>query len=417
LNLNSNQVAYLNHKKHDFIFREKWMRLTHGLCLLCSSFLLSTIAAAENSNHSGQVALDQSQNVFFEQLPSNTFSLQLLQNKDKFDNKTFVLGGVGQLDQQHWQGDDITTVPLEKYHLGSASYFTAATFDMMAKYSDWSTAFLSISDTHIGQGGPDRNYVYFPHAFFLVGDLKTSPVYMTVGINAITFGNFAGSGVWNSPLTLDYFSPQPAPQISLGFYKNQWDISATLFSDEVNRENHFVANLNYNNTLGNFSYGVGVGHINDLKTNSAGKPPSTQRRRKFSPALDMGKVWDVNATIGYKQLSFIGEYLTGSKSVGTNTDSPKTFSFTLSYAPTIAGKTTTFGINHSISLNLKNVPTTLPAKDASPLVSSGLKSSSAISVSRPVFAQNFILGFDAEKSTSYDNRQTFTYTLDLLAYL
>jgi hypothetical protein len=404
--------------KNSVLFSGKtWMRLTHGLCLLCCSFLLSATAAAENTHYSGKIVRDQSQDVFFEQLASNTFSLQLLQNKDKFDNKTLVLGGVGQLDQQHWQGNEITTVPIEKYHIGSSFYFTAATFDMMGKYNNWTTAFLSISDTHIGQGGPNRNYVYFPHAFLLFGDLKTSPVYLAVGINAITFGNFTGSGVWNSPLTLNYFSLQQSPQISLGFYKNQWDISATLFSDEVNHENHFIANLNYTNTLHDFSYGFGLGHINDLKTNSTGSPSSSARRRKFSPILDMGKIWDVNATVGYKQLSLIGEYLAGSKWILTNTDIPKAFSLTLSYAPTIAGKATTFGINHSVSLNLNNVPTTLPGKDASPLVSSGLKSSSAISVSRPVFTQNFTLGLDAEKAITYDNRQTFTYTLDLLAYL
>jgi hypothetical protein len=68
---------------------------------------------------------------------------------------------------------------------------------------------------------------------------------MTAGINAITFGNFAGSGVWNSPLTLDYFQPQPAPQISLGFYKKQWDISATLFSTVTLRVLHFNDQIKY----------------------------------------------------------------------------------------------------------------------------------------------------------------------------
>ncbi len=392
------------------------MRIGHALCLLFSCCLLSEAATAGNTTHDGKISLDQSKDVLFEQLASNTYALQLLQAKNKFDNKTLVLGGLGWVDLQHWQGDDLTTLPPEKYHIGSGLYLTEATIDALVNYTNWMAGFLSVSDNQIGQGGPDGNYVYLPHALLLFGDLNKYPFYLATGVNSISFGNFIGSGVWNVPLTSGYFAPQPGPQINLGLYKNNWDISTTLYGDNVNHENHFVVNLNYNNTLGDITYGFGLGHISDLKTNSTGNP-TTKGHKKHSPAIDMGKIFDVNATVGYKLLSLIGEYLAGSKSVGINSDVPKAFNFTLSFTPTLFGKVTTFGVSRSVTLNFKDIPASLPGKDAVPVVASGLKNSTAVSVSRPIFAQNIILGFDAEKAITYEKKHTFTYTLDLLAYL
>jgi hypothetical protein len=393
------------------------MRLTYAICLLFSSCILTQAARAENPKNNGHVALDQSKDVLFEQLTSNSFSLQLLQVKNKFDHKTLVLGGVGELDLQHWQGDNIVTLPVEQYHDGTSFYFTQATFDMMANYNNWSTAFLSISGNHLGQPGPDGNYFYLPHAFILLGDLNKFPVYLTLGSNTIPFGNFVGSGVWNTPLTSSYFSPQPSPQISLGFYKNKWDLSGTFYSDNINHENHFTTALNYSNALKAFNYGFGVGYINDLKSNTTGNPTTKTRHTKFSAANDLGRVWDVNATVGYKLVSLVGEYLSGSKSVGLNTAKPQAFNLTFTFAPVIYGTTTTFGLSSSVALNLRDIPTSLSGKDNTPLVAAGLKNNSALSVSRSIFSKNIILGFDAERAITYDNKHTLTYTLDLLAYL
>lgn len=379
-----------------------------AICLLSQS---------AHADYSGKFTLDQSKDVYFEQLSTTDFSLQLLKVKDKFDSKTLVMGGVGEIDWQHWQGDKIATTPPENYHTDTQLYFTQATIDLMANYTHWINTFLSISDNHIGQGGPDGNYVYIPHAFILLGNLTQSPFYFTVGINSIAFGNFAGSGVWNSPLTLNYFDPQPSPQVSLGFFKYNWDLSTTFYSDSTNHDNHVVVNLNYNNTYHDFNYGIGAGYINDLKSNATGDPATISRKRRFSVSNDMGAIWDANATLGYKLFSLTGEYLTGSEDVARNTENPEAFDISLSYTPTISGKTTTFGLSRSFSWHLKDIPTSLAGQNAIPLVASGIKNITAISVSRPIFISNLQLGFDAEKAVTYADKQTFTYTLDLLAYL
>lgn len=384
--------------------------------------LMGAIAGAHSvygmdAAHQGTFVLDRSRNVIFEQFSQQSFALQLLQAKGTYDPHAVVLGGMAQADLQAWDGDRLVTVTREAYEHGSGLYLTAASFDVMADVSQWGMVFASLSGTQLGQGGADGNYIYFPHAFLLFGNLKYFPLYSLAGINLIPFGTFVGSGTWDTPLTYNYFNPQQAPQLALSFYKSNWNLNALYYRDEVNYQNHFVSSFFYNTTQGAYSYGFGAGFLTNLKSNATGNINSFNRRKRDVAASDMGNALDVNATAGYKIVSVSAEYLTGTNPVAGNSADPAAYSVSVSLTPEIAGRTTTFGVARSVSLHLKNVPTTLPGRDAVPMVSSGLKGEWAASVSRPVMSQYVVLGLSAIKAVTYDDRDTYAYTLDLTAFL
>lgn len=397
----------------------KFTKITIGL----TGFLLTCSAYGfEDLNHSGQVHLDQSKNIYFDQFSSNTFSLQLLQNKNKFNKQDLILGGSGQFDFQHWQGHEITISqpPPSTYQQGTQVYFTQAQFDMMSNLNNnWVSAFLSPVDSHIAQNGPDGNNVYLAHAFLLLGNLDKTPLYLTLGINDIPFGVFGGSGAWDTPLTANYFNPAQSPQVSLGFYKNNFNAVVTEYEDQVNYAGHSVYSLYYNNSIKSFTYGFGAGYLTHLYSNSTGNAfnnHNRNRRSNLTPS-NLGNVSDLSTKLGYGPLTLTVEYVFGSQSVSVNRNKPLALGETLSYIHSIYGKDTTFGIGYSNSANLRDVPTGLEGQDGTLTAASGIKNSWVLSVTRPVISDAFQLGLNASKDILYSKKSTYTYTLDFMAYL
>jgi hypothetical protein len=379
--------------------------------------LLPCAYAAQNDNYHGKLALDQSQNIYFEKFSPSTYSLELLNARNKFDYETLVIGGLVEGDLQYWQGNNILLTPSGNYQTGNGLYLTQATIDTMANITKWGTAFLSISEMQIGQGGSSGNYVYLPHAFITIGNLDSFPIYLTLGINSIPFGVFTGSGIWDTPLTSAYFNPLLGQQINLAFYKNNLNINAVAYRDEVNYEYHFVSSISYNNTFGDFNFNLGAGFLTNLKTNSTGNIGTVNNRKSESPIENIGNVVDTNASIGYKLVALNGEFLTGSNKINDTANKPSAYSMTLSFTPTLFKKITTFGINRSVSLALNNIPATLPGRDNVELASSGLKSTWAVSASRSIYKDNITLGLDAVRALTYGGLYTYAYTMDLLIYI
>ncbi|MEO8401667.1 MAG: LbtU family siderophore porin [Gammaproteobacteria bacterium] len=370
---------------------------------------------ANQSELSGSVYRDLSKNVLFEGFAPDTFSLQLLQAKNSFHKYDLVFGGSVEADLQQWQGDKILMSPYGIYQSGTGAYLTQATLDIMENFSSWSTLFFSVADSHIGRPAPNGNYIYLPHAAAVLGNLDKLPVYLTLGISSIPFGIFTGSGTWDSPLTASYFSPNQAPQISLGYFKNGWNFAAAGYSDQVNHENLFAYNASYTKSNDTYSYSLGAGYLNDLKSNTTGEP-SNQTKQNLD-GQDMGAIVEFNASVVYREVGLNGEYLRGNAILQPNTDIPKAFAITATYTPTIAGKDTPFGITYSKTIHLNLIPGTLTGANTLQLAADGLRTNWACSVSRPIFTPNIYLGFDFERSTTYTDHHTYTGTVDLTAFI
>lgn len=395
------------------------MRSVNVFLLSLAALIIPFVNAYADSQYPGKFVLDQSKDVFFEKYNPTTYSLQLLKDKNKFDANSLVVGGVGEIDLQHWQGDKVVLIPPPvSYRDGTGLYFTEFTVDTLANLTSWSSIFFSGTDSHIGQGPPNGNYTYLSHLFVLFGNLEKSPFYFTLGTNTLPFGVFLGSGAWDLPLTANYFNPTLAPQFSLAFYKNGLNLSTAAYSDEVNRENHFIYSFNYNKAVGNLNYSLGAGYLTNLKTNTTGNPTiNRMRRSKALIPVNMGNIWDFNASLGYKLIALSAEYDVASRKIGVNQGDPSAFAISFTFTPKIGGEDTTFGITRSQTFYLNNVPTNLSGLDAVPFTASGLKSNWAASVSRSIFTNYITLGFDAQRTVTYSDEKTYTYTLDLLVYI
>lgn len=401
----------------------KFIALGIAVYLLSFATYADTSSAASNQAKENSamstpgVHLDQSKDIFFDQFNPYSYSLQLIQAKNTFNNHDLIIGGSLQIDWQRWHGNTMTTEPTSVYKNGKGLYLTQATLDFMGNVTPWLTEMLSIADAYIGQPHPEGNFLFLNRAFLMLGNLDKSPFYATFGINAIPFGVFTGTGVWDVPLTASYFYPYQAPLISVAYYKNGLNINVAEFCDEIDHRNHSVLNIYYNKQIGNFNYSLGVGYLTKLQVNAAGNPRSSKRRHAIPSELDLGNITDLNGSIGYGSFIISGEYNQGSQHVGANTEIPQAMNIKITYTKNIADRDTTFAVSRSQTFHLENVPTSLVGQDGVPLSLDGFRGAWAASVSRSFFLKNISLGIDFEKSETYSSTASYTGTLELYLYL
>ena len=392
---------------------------------LCSSQAYAE--PVQNFTNTSSVHLDQSQNIFFEQFSENTFSLQLLQNKNKFNVNDIILGGSAELDWQNWHGDPIEESPVGSVYQNSHGlFFTQATADIMANTSSWSAVFVSLADSTMGRNDSSANNIAASRAFAVLGDLNKTPFYATAGLNNIPFGVFSGAGPWDTPLTESYFNPSAGNQVSLGFYKDGFNGAVTGFNDNVNHQNNEAYALYYNKSYNVWGYSLGLGYLSDMKTNNASTYVGGSQASRSIPSVNVGNlgaVWDMNSSIYYRQLTLNGEYVEGRKKVTENQTTPWAYSLATNYVQSIAGKDTTFGVSRSVTAHLKDVATPLTGYDNLVSTFTGLQSAWAFNVSRP-FNKNFIWGVDFQRAVTntgfilnVPQKHTYTTTFDLMAYL
>lgn len=383
-----------------------------------TSILLGLMAGASQAQAASPFVLDRSQEVFFEDFSTSRFTQDLLSTKDRFGYKQVVLGGMLETDLQHWQGDTILIQnPDGQYTHGTQFYLTEATFDVMANLTPYTTLFTSAKFTAIGQGGENGNDLSLPYSFIMLGNPEKTPFYAYAGYNAISFGQFKSSGGWDYPLTSNYFQPQTAPGISMGYQDTHWNASASVFDDQVLYENHLVYMLHYQNTLKRFHYGAGAGYLSHLDLNTTGGANTNRVFPKSHENMNAGDVADAYLNLGVDDVTLFTEYLKGSKKILMNTDTPSAYGLTLQYTPSIDDTHYTAGLSYSRSLHLEDISAFVSGQDQIPYASIGLQDAWAASVTRNFFGEWLYVGLSAERDVTYDDQKTYTLTLDATAYL
>lgn len=383
-----------------------------GCAIMCILLQVDAYAAPL-----GGVVLDQSQGMLFGQFIPSSLSLQVLQAKPAFSKSDIVIGGLLEADLQSWHGNQIMLTPSGIYNHGGGLYLTQVGFEVMANIHRALTGYISIAESGVGSGGPSGNYYYLPAAFLLLGDLSEYPAYLTVGIASIPFGVFSGGGPWDIPLTAEYFYPAQAPQLSVGYNKNDWNLALTEFRDEANYQYHSVMNVNFSKTVNEVRFKLGAGYLTHFKSNGSGSPTTQQSRRSNVPAYNVGGVRDLNGNLQYREVGLLVEYAEGSNKVGFNVARPRAYLIQASYIPKIGGEDTTFTLGHSVTLDLNNIPAALFGKDALLISLPGLKNAWSLGVARQVMIKNVVLGLELQRATTYSEVNTYTSTLDLMVYL
>ncbi|MCF6807142.1 hypothetical protein L3V79_01905 [Thiotrichales bacterium 19S9-12] len=134
---------------------------------------------------------------------------------------------------------------------------------------DWISGYANLSVTN-----PVTHDVVLPDAYFVLGNLDKSPLYMWGGEKTVDFGGYDMVNTYIPTLSRAAFLAQ-AGQVGFGFHKMGLTTTITLMNgsglSDTNTSNqgstsaisNFAANVKFEQTTdGNFTYHMGAGYIN-----------------------------------------------------------------------------------------------------------------------------------------------------------
>lgn len=350
------------------------------------------------------------------------FPLQVLQAKQSSGfTKPLVLGGYIEADAQTWDGN--LSIPASNYKSGTNIYITTAKLFALGNIGDWVSTFASFQPSTT----PSVTTT-FDQAFITVGNLNKNPLYLMIGESYLPFGTFAGNAPWSNSITTNDFRTSSTNQINLGYYQNGLQLNLAVANSPKNPNTgttytqnleDFIYDLNYGKSYSNsFNYSIGASYMSDIRgmNNNVGSAYSSTLTGKQNGA------WDVNGSVGFKQVSLNVEYDSTTSAAtnlnGSSTGVMSSWMTTLNYAPVIKGQVTIFSVGYSQSKNMANVPYTvsgmfksLPATG----LGQGFKQQWIAFVQRPIVT-NVYLGPEFDYAKTYNGYHTWTGTLDLSAY-
>lgn len=189
---------------------------------------------------------------------------------------------------------------------------------------NWVTGFadLQVTDTKTSN-------LTMPNAYFVLGDLSKSPLYIVAGKKVVDFGKFNSPNTFVPTLTRAYFMSYGS-QISVGYSRGGINATITLTNglgenmlnsgaSNGNHLNNFVVNTSYSGTSGKVTYYTGLGYINATgfshTKNVIDSNTGVDKTNKMVSAVDL------NGGITTKGFSINGEFLItteGIKDVNTS---------------------------------------------------------------------------------------------------
>lgn len=372
---------------------------------------------------------------YFETLPGTTFDLQLLKYRNNFAPRTLNLGGYLEFDSQYWNTDSggIVVGPSRQLlpKTGSGIYATTVDLDTLSNLNDYTTAFAKVEEEDIGT--PEAHMI-FRKALVNFGNLDKSPFFATVGKTYLPFGVYGGGGVWSVPMTRAVFRPSEVPLAALGYYKDGFNSNLAVFNNSaVNKE---IADYVYSIYFaGAPEYGVGytlgAGYMNDIRAT----PSALGAAYKSAGELDASKrvpAVDLNAEASYLHFDLTGEYMKALRQ-GTYNDNvittgqdivspgeaqgiPAAWAVGGSYTQPFYGKPMYYSLSYSKTYHMAGVPMGWSAQPIpGPVAVEGIESAWIASIARSI-EDNFILGFEFNRSHTYDSHYGDAYTLDLSMY-
>ncbi|MDF2529255.1 MAG: hypothetical protein K0Q57_135 [Gammaproteobacteria bacterium] len=385
------------------------------------------ISRASDAGTSGYVAIKTDGQSPFVLLPSNSFTVALLQGKQAYTGtpQALVLGGYLEGDAQMWNGGNTLPATANSYKNGSNFYLTTADLDAMANMSSWLTGFVELKGdfTANSNGTP-----YFSKAFMMLGNLNQSPFFGVAGKTNVPFGAFGGGGPWSNALQRTAFRPNETSQLRAGYLQNGVGAEVAAINDSTFSKNldDLVYSTSYTKQINQFNYQVGASYLSDIRgTSSAiGNAYNTSSVPVSSADTIYGKrngAYDFNGQVGYGNYAVIGEFLrttTGATVIANNTDTGLMSAWVLggSYSPMIRGKATAFTLSYSKTNHMATIPMGLSGNSVPAVTSAiGFKNEWIASASREV-ANNFYVGPEFQLSQAYNNTHTWTGTIDLSLY-
>ncbi len=347
----------------------------------------------------------------FDQMHSITLVDDILNSADDFKNAQLILGGSLQLDAQKYDVNDLA----EGSSNGKSFYTTNADFNTLVNLSDNSSIFVNLAAAPSSNTASDHAPAV-KKAFFTYGNLKQSPIYASIGLEHIPFGQFGGGGPYTDSLIKTALRPSAQNVAMMGFDQDGLNTYFGFYT--TNTKNNFSYSMHYQGTVHGLSYGMGAGYLHDVR-NIGGALGGA-----YASALkDNGRnaLMEANANIGTDLVSLSGEYVRARKDSiktdGTNLSKASAYQVTLDYNPVLFGTdATSFMLGYGKTMHMNGIAMDLPMDPASsPSSSNGLKTQYLAAVTQEVYSNTFA-SFEYGSLESYNDKKGTTYTLDLSMY-
>ncbi|MBK2109549.1 DUF3573 domain-containing protein [Francisella tularensis] len=354
------------------------------------------------------------------QISKNLYASTIIGQRDKFPNYSMFFGGYFEGDAQTWFGSQINRAggTSDFPATGQNIYMTTVDLYFLANVGEYMTAvfdFLTDDNSDFGL----RN------GFVILGNLDTSPFFVTVGKNRrISVGTYGGGGPWSNGLSEDFLAPGSVTNISLNYKTSSINANITTFGTQNNHLDFSAAIFYANKLTTDLSYGLNFGYIFNL----AGADNTSIS--KFLDSIDKGNnsvgTIDIDGTLAYSILGGVLQFQSGWSTTTNKEDFNKNgtsvntgaWYFGLAYGFRLYGRNTNFNFSYSQSYNAANIPMSLSI--ASPnfgLTDSGIKKQIIVSSQRSYFDNNVLIGPEYSYQSLYNGEDMNTLTLDLSVYI
>ncbi len=374
---------------------------------------------------------------YFEELPSTTFDLQLLKNRNNIEPHTLNLGGYLEFDAQYWHAHSGGVVVGPSHELlpdqGEGLYTTTVDLDTLANLNDYTTFFAKVEQEDIGT---PQAHMIFRKALLNFGNLDKSPFFLTLGKSYLPFGVYGGGGVWSVPLTRSAFRPSEVPQIMLGYFKDGFNSNLAVFGNDGDTTNKEIADYVYSVYFsGTPQYGVGytvgAGYMNDLRGLSSSLGAAYKQNGELSASKHV-PAYDLNAEASYSNLDLTAEYISALRqgtynsnvdttgqdivSAGETQELPSAWELGASYTKPWCNRPMYYSLSYSKTYHMAGIPMGLSSQPIpGPVAVEGIQSAWIASIARSL-EDNLILGFEWQRAHTYDANSGDSYTLDLSMY-
>nr|WP_322786325.1 DUF3573 domain-containing protein [Allofrancisella guangzhouensis] len=343
------------------------------------------------------------------QLPSNLFASSILKQRGLYNDYAIFFGGFIETDLQGWRGSNITQRDNSVFNgSGEGFYLTSATLYFLANIGHYVTANLDFSASQ------NNNYD-IQDAFVTIGNLDTSPFFLSIGKYRVSLGSFGGGGPWTSGLTANMFRPLRVANVAINYKGDTSNANFTV----SNAGDHPTFSLAYFDAVTLFDriqLGFNTGYMHDIRGANNRFSFVNKRVGEFNIdfALNLTNIFPGSFNLG------AGWATTTNRSIQFNSLSDVyagAFTAQVAYTFTIFGSGQNINFSYGHSYNADNIPMPLSSSASRFMAASGIKNQILISTQRSFFDDNVLFGPEYSYQKLYNGQYMNTVTLDISVYI
>ncbi|MEG3638207.1 LbtU family siderophore porin [Magnetococcus sp. PR-3] len=243
---------------------------------------------------------------------------------------------------------------ISKLEDGSNVKVRLVELDIDTKINEWVTTSTALTYEHDGSTAFNVDT-----ATVTVGNMDKFPVTLTMGKMTLPFGSYASSAIAD-PLTKELGEIGDTAAV-VNFEMRGFTADFYLFNGDsqkngdTNAIDQFGGNVGYSHTGKTYTASMGLHFVNSVE-NSGGISTAISAIDSMTDMADYSSAWGVNASVTWRNLTFLGEYvqlLDPIASSTTDTDwnntnlRPSAWHGEISYSMPILDKQTNFAISYS----------------------------------------------------------------------